>query len=101
MLIIAHRVENNTALLKNRGETIAIDSDVSIHNVVDCNACTDDCIGDRDDIINDNVVNESVDENPVVAHVDSAFKNVIPRRSTRVREPVIKYGVVPYEGMYC
>ena len=47
--------------------------------------------------INDNVVNASIDENPVGVHADTASENVIPRRLTRVCKPVLRYGVVPYE----
>ena len=93
---IAPRVESNTALPENNGETIFIDSDVSLDNVGDRSASINDCVSDRGASINDKVVNGSIDENSVDAQVESASENV-PRRSTRVRKPVLRYGVVPYE----
>ena len=98
---IAPRVESDTAVPKNNGETIIIDSDVSIDNVGDRNASIDDCVGDCGASINDKVVNESIDENSVRAQVDTASENVVPRRSTRVRKPVLRYGVVSYEWIFC
>ena len=83
---IAPRVKSNTALPENSGETVFIDSDVSVDNVGDRNASIDDCVSDRGASINDKVVNESIDENSVGAQVDTASENV-PRRSTRVRKP--------------
>ena len=94
---IAPRVESTTALPENNGETSFIDSDASIHNDGDRNASIDDWVSDRDASINDKVVNKSIVENPVGAHVDTASENVIPRRLTRVCKPVLRYGVVPYE----
>ena len=94
---IAARVESNTALPENSGETVFIDSDVSVDNVGDRNASIDNCVSDCGASINDKVVNESIDENSVGAQVDTASENVVPRRSTRVRKPVLRCGVVPYE----
>ena len=71
---IAPRVENNTELPKKSGETIFIDSDVSFHNVGGHDASIENCVADRGSSINDNVVNESIDENPVGAHVDNCFR---------------------------
>ena len=97
---IAPRLESNIALTENRGETIFIDSDLSIDNVGDRNASIDDCVSDRGASINDKIINESIDENTDGAQVDSASENVVPRRSSRVHKPVLRYGVVPYERIF-
>ena len=86
-------VECNTALPENNGETIFFDSHVSLDDVGDRCASINDCVSDRGASINDKVVNE----NSVEAQVESAPENVVPRRSTRVRKPVLRYGVVPFE----
>ena len=85
---IAPRVQN-TALPENNGETIFIDSDVSLDNVGDRSSSINDCVSDRGASINDKVVNESIDANSVDAQVESASENVVPRRSTRDRKPVL------------
>ena len=97
---IAPRVESNTALPENNGETIFIDSDVSLDNIGDRSASINDCVSDRGASINHKVVNESIDENSVDAQVESASENVVSRRFTRVRKPVLRYGVVPYMSEY-
>ena len=81
---IAPTVESNTALPENNGETIFIDSDVSIDNVGDRNASIDDYVSDRGARINDKVINESIDENSDGTQSDTASENVVPRRSTCV-----------------
>ena len=68
---------------------------MSIDNIGDRNASIDNCVSDRGASINDKVVNEFIDENSVSAQVDTASENVVPRRSTRVCKPVLRYGVVP------
>ena len=69
---IALRVESNTALPENNGETSFIDSDASIHNDSHRNASIDDCVSDRGASVNDKVANKSIDENTAGAHVDTA-----------------------------